>query len=132
MPDLSGFLIFDVQVSTEDVTTFEAMATVPEARWPALQAELVGVLAWCHAWGRAHGATQPVALDEGGEWDHALLVTRELSETLTARFDPQPSGSAQALVLATVGDELIRWTATLTVSGRAAFAADFEAQYLAD
>ena len=132
MSDLPGFLIFDSHASTEEVTTFEAMATVTEARWPALQAELASVLAWCHAWGGAHGAAQPGALDEGGEWDHELLVTRELSETLTARFEPQHAEPAQALALAPAGDVITRWIATLTVSGRDAFAADFQAQFLRD
>ena len=38
---MSAYLVFDAHESTEGVSSFEAMASVNEARWPALQAELV-------------------------------------------------------------------------------------------
>jgi len=119
------YLIFDAHESTEGVSTFEAMASVNEARWPALQAELVQVLAWCHAWGRAHGAPAPMALDDGGEWDHELSVLREQSEAMDVVFEPRRS----ALVLAPGAGPLTRFNATLVLSGREPFAADFTAQF---
>lgn len=123
-----AYLVFDAHESTEGVSSFEAMANVNEARWPALQAELVQVLAWCHEWGRAHDAPDPMALDEGGEWDHSLRVSRELSETLGAAFDSRRS----SLRLAQNGDVLVRYDVTLTLSGREAFAADFSAEFLSN
>lgn len=123
-----AYLVFDAHESTEGVSSFEAMASVNEARWPALQAELAQVLAWCHEWGRAHDAPDPMALDEGGEWDHSLRVSREVSETLEAAFDPHLS----TLRLAQNGGVLVRYDVTLTLSGREAFAADFGADFLSD
>lgn len=121
------YLMFDAHESTEGVSTFEAMASVGEARWPALQAEVAQVLAWCHAWGQAHGAPAPMALDDGGEWDHELVVLRELSEAMDVAFDARHS----ALALTPGGDAQVRFNATLVLSGREAFAADFSAQFLA-
>ena len=120
------YLIFDVHESTEGVSTFEAMASAGEARWPSLQAELAQVLAWCHAWGQAHGAPEPMALDHGGEWDHELVVLREQSEAMDVAFDARHS----ALALTPGGEAHVRFIATLVLSGREAFAADFTAQFL--
>ncbi len=120
------YLIFDTHESTEGVSAFEAMASVSEARWPALQAELVQVLAWCHRWGAAHGASESMALDDGGEWDHELSVVREQSEAMDVVFEPRRS----TLALAPGGGPLTRFNATLVVSGREAFAVDFTAQFL--
>ena len=122
------YLIFETDESTEDVHSFEAMASVHAARWPDLRAELAQVLAWCHAWGRAHGAPEPLALDEGGEWDHALLVVRESSEVVEVRFDPRHS----ELSLMAGEAALTRFTATLVLSGREAFAAAFRERFLVD
>lgn len=123
-----AYLIFETHESTEGVHSFEAMASVNEARWPALQAELEQVLTWCHHWGLSHGAPAPLALDEGGEWDLALSVVRECAEALDARFD---AGRA-ALDLVAGGQALIRLSATLVLTGREPFAADFSAQFLSD
>ncbi len=123
-----AYLVFDAHESTEGVSSFEAMASVNESRWPALQAELAQVLAWCHDWGRAHDAPDPRALDDGGEWDHSLRVSREVSEALDAAFDPGRS----ALRLAQNGDVLVRYEVTLALSGREAFAVDFSAAFLSD
>lgn len=120
------YLIFDAHESTEGVSTFEAMASANEARWPALQAELAQVLAWCHRWGAAHGAPAPMALDDGGEWDHELSVMREQSEAMDVVFEPRRS----AVVLTPGAGPLTRFSATLVLSGREAFAADFTAQFL--
>lgn len=123
-----SYLIFDTHESTEGVCTFEAMASVDDAHWPALQAELAQVLAWCHAWGRSRGVPNASSLDDGGEWDHELSVLRERSETMAVHFDPH----AAALSLEAGGDAHTRWTATLVLSGREGFAADFSGQFLAD
>jgi hypothetical protein len=123
---LLTYLIFDAHESTEGVSTFEAMASVNEARWPALQVELAQVLAWCHRWGAAQGAPAPMALDDGGEWDHELSVVREQSEVMDVVFDPHRA----ALLLGPGGGPLTRFSATLVLSGREAFAADFAAQFL--
>ena len=120
------YLIFEAQTSTEEVSTFEAMASVPEARWPDVHAELAQVLVWCHRWGGAHGAPEPAALDEGGEWDHEISVLRESSQAMDARF-ALPSA---ALMLTPSGPDLTRYTVTLTLSGREAFAAAFAAQFI--
>lgn len=122
------YLVFDGHESTEGVGSFEAMASVNESRWPALQAELREVLGWCHAWGRAHGAPEPLALDEGGEWDIELQVTREWSEPMTTHFMPDRA----ELRLSPSGASHTRWVATLVLSGHEAFATDFSARFLGD
>ena len=122
------YLVFDAQASTEGVSSFEAMASVNEARWPALQAELVRVLAWCHDWGCSHGAPEPMALDDGGEWDHSLRVSRDVCEDMTVAFEPH----CAALRLAPGGEALVRYDVTLALSGREAFAADFTTEFLRD
>lgn len=122
-----NYLIFDVHGSTEDVSSFEAMATATEARWPALRAEIESVLAWCHRWGQAHQAPEPRALDDGGEWDFALTVLREQSDEMAVAFDAHRA----VLTLEPGGEALTRYSATLVLSGREAFAADFGARYLA-
>ena len=123
-----NYLIFDVHGSTEDVSSFEAMATASEARWPALQAEIETVLAWCHQWGEAHRAPVPRALDDGGGWDFELSVLREQSDAMAVGFDPHRG----VLTLEPGGAALTRFSVTLVLSGREAFAADFSARYLPD
>lgn len=115
------FLVFERQEATDGVVVFEAMAAVPEARWPALQAELAQVLAWCHAWGKHHGAPHPQPLDDGGEWDAELRVSSERIEALVVAFDPR----LQTLACTPEGDGFTRYSATLSVSGHGPFAADF-------
>lgn len=122
------YLVFDRHDSTEGVGSFEAMASVDESRWPALQDEIRAVLGWCHAWGRAHGAPEPLPLDEGGEWDMALQVTREWSEPMATHFTPDRT----ELRLIASGATHARWVATLVLSGHEAFAADFSARFLSD
>ena len=122
------YLEFDSHESAEGVRSFEAMASVNEARWPALQAELTQVLAWCHAWGRAHGTPEPLALDDGGEWDVDLQVTREWSEPMATHYEPQRAD----LRLQPSGGTHSRWVATLVVSGHEAFATDFSVQFLGE
>lgn len=122
------YLIFETAESTEGVHSFEAMASVSEARWPDVQTELAQVLAWCHTWGHSHGAPDPMALEEGGEWDQALSVQRESSEAVEVHFDARRS----ELSWRAGGGALTRFTATLVLSGREAFAADFSARFLAD
>lgn len=123
-----SYLMFEAHESTEGVHSFEAMASVPEARWPALQAELAEVLGWCHAWGGARGAPAPVALEEGGEWDFDLQVTREWSEPLDVQF--QPDGAEWQV--RTLGGAHARCVATLVLSGHEAFAADFSERFLSE
>ena len=65
-----GYLLFDASEGDDGTGLFEAMANVPLARAPAVQAEVDAVLAWAaRHFGAARG---PV--EEGGEWDAHLEV----------------------------------------------------------
>jgi hypothetical protein len=107
------YLDFDYHEDVQGQGTFEAMATVPAARLPALQAEIAQVLDWAHATFPGQGA----AAEEGGEWDYQLDAQQEWSvpETLdydavARRFSSRPG---------TAGP--VRHALTLTISGTAGF-----------
>lgn len=64
------FLIFDLLDADDLSHTWQAMASVPPARVPALMEEVSGVATWLQS--RTGGP--PLTLDEGGDWDMWLDV----------------------------------------------------------
>ena len=68
-----AYLLFDYSEGEDDSGLFDAMADVPLARAPEVQAEVDAVLAWAERhFGHARGA-----LEDGGEWDADLQVHTE-------------------------------------------------------
>ena len=112
------YLDFDASEDTGGHGSFEAMASVPAARLPALQAEVAAVLAWAHD---AFGVP-----DAEGEWDYALHGTQEVRTPLALRYDAgrrtvaaAPEGAAGAPIT----------TLTLTLTGTPAFCDAFRAAF---
>ena len=107
------YLDFDYSEDAHGHGSFEAMASVPAARLPALQAEIAQVLDW--AYSTFPGQRAP--LEEGGEWDCLLEGQQEwcVPETLAydevaRRFSSRPGQAGP-----------IRHTVTLALSGSAQF-----------
>ena len=78
------FLDFDTSEDEHGCASLEAMASVPPAQVPAVQAEIQQVLDWAHA--AFPGLQAP--LDEGGEWDfqvqqQAEMVAGQTRQTFT-------------------------------------------------
>ena len=107
-----NYLEFDVTEDGEGHGSFDALASVPLARWPALQAEVVTVLRWAH---EAFGT--PGALDDGAQWDCELQGALEVATPLAVRYD----AAAGQLSAQPAGAEAARRTLSLTLSGSAAF-----------
>ena len=77
------YLDFDYSEDAHGHGSFEAMASVPAARLPALQAEIAQVLDWAFA--TFPGQRGP--LEEGGEWDYLLEGQQEWSLPETLAYD---------------------------------------------
>lgn len=112
-------LDFDPSEDTDGHGTFDAMATVGAALWPALQAEVARVLGWA----QAHFPDGPAPLDEGGDWDCLLQGVEAREQPLAVVFDP----ARAALQITPEGPAQLRHTLTLTLTGTPAFCAAFEA-----
>lgn len=103
-----NYLIFDVS-EDGDSTTWDAMASVPIDRLPALVAEAQAVLRWAQA---QFGPAAP--LDEGGAWDFDLhahddsggqpVPVRWQPDTATLHLDAPVQGRA-TLALAISGGQ---------------------------
>lgn len=119
-----AFLDFDASEGGDGSGTFDAMATVAAAHWPALQAELAQVLAWCQR--QFPGGRGP--LDEGGTWDLDLQAREERSRALPLDWDG--AGGRLAPAPAT-GPETLRYTVSLSIVGTPAFSEAFRARFLA-
>ena len=109
------YLDFDYSEDAHGHGSFEAMASVPTARLPALQAEMERVLDWAFA----TFPDQRGPLEEGGEWDYLLEGQQEWSvpdvmvyDEATRRFSSR-SGTPGPT----------RYTVTLALSGSAQFCA---------
>lgn len=115
-----SYLEFDFSEDEEGHGSFDAMASVAPGQLPALQAEIVAVLAW------AHGAFgPPTPLEEGGEWDHALQGVRELPLTLRPSYDAQ----ARRLLLEEGESGQARTTLSFTLTGTPGFCAAFRSTF---
>ena len=63
------YLDFDYSEDDEGTGCWDAMASVPATRVPALAAEVEQLLAWAHR--RFKGRRGPI--EEGGDWDLSLI-----------------------------------------------------------
>lgn len=115
------FLDFDVSEDAEGHGCFDAMANVSEGQWPALLAEVQGLLDWAEA--QFPDACGP--LEDGALWDYALQGQQEIQTPLHLERDAR--GQLQALP---DGPGLLRRTLTLTLSGAPAFAEAFREAFL--
>ncbi len=109
------YLDFDYTEDEDGHGSFDAMAGVAPAQWPALLAEVQQVLAWAHReFPGARGA-----LEDGGQWDCELQGVCEVPTPLDLRFD---EGTGQVKESqGTPGQP--RLTLSLTLSGTPAFCA---------
>ncbi len=77
------YLDFEFSDDDEGHGSFDALASVAPAQWPAALAEARRVLAWAHD---AFPGTRGPA-EDGGEWDYALEGLREVPTPLALDFD---------------------------------------------
>ena len=120
--NMLNYLDFETSDDGEGVTTFDAMAYASADRWPALQAEVEQVLAWC-----THTFGTPGPLDHGKAWDLDVQLQSDAGHALTVRWDAA-TGKLEALDAAHCNAVQL----SLTVSGDDAVAQDFEARFLSD
>lgn len=106
------YLDFDYSEDAEGTGTWDAMASVPPQRLPALHAEIERLLAWAH---RAF-AGQRGPREEGGEWDYDLQAQANGGAPLRIAYD---AGRERLEAEASPGNG--RTTVTLSLSGSAAF-----------
>jgi len=83
------YLVFELSLAAEGVSTLEAMASTPAAQHAAVMAETQHVLDWAwHHFAHGHGPA-----DEGHDWDHDLQVSAEAGGwqvvTLTLTASPR-------------------------------------------
>jgi len=108
-----AYLDFDFSGDAEGHGSFDAMAAVAPAQWPALQAEVLRVLAWAEeAFPRARGP-----LEEGGTWDFELQAVEEVATTL--HLVPDEAGRVLKVARGATGAP--RTTLSLTLSGTPQF-----------
>jgi len=115
------FLQFEASEADDGSAGFDAMASVAAAHWPALQAELAAVLAWCGA----QFPSGPGPLDEGADWDLALQAHEERSRAVDLRWD----AGRGALAATPLPGETLRHALSLTLSGTPAFAEAFRQRF---
>lgn len=116
------WLDFDCSEDTDEVATFDAMATVWPEQQPLVLAEVAAILNWA----RQHfGPERP--MDEGGEWDVDLQAWCETqpARSLVVNID------APGLLVSddSTADERVRRTITISLSGSASFAAALRHQF---
>jgi len=109
------YLEFDYSEDAEGTGTWDAIASVGDAHLPALQAEIVAVLAWAEA----EFPGQRAPLDDGGTWDYDLQSEPENAALQPLHYD----AAAQRLVPAIPTVPGARHSLTLSLSGHASFGA---------
>ena len=109
------YLDFDYSEDAHGHGSFEAMASVPATRLPALQAEITLVLDWAYA----TFPDQRGPLEEGGEWDYLLEGQQEWSAPDSMTYDEE----ARCFSSQPGPPGLPRHTLTLALSGTAQFCA---------
>ncbi len=115
------YLDFDTSDGSDDTVVFDALATVPEARRPALWAEVQTVLAWAHA----TFPDQRAPIEDGGEWDYALQATQEHSTPIALTYD-----EATTQFTATPGTPSPpKHTIALSITATPTFAAAFQESF---
>lgn len=117
------WLDFDFSGDEEGHGSFDAMAAASPAQLPALQAEVLRVLAWAES---VFGA--PAPLEEGGAWDYELQGVQEVATPLDVRVDL--SSSKVALQPGKAGAP--RVTLSLTLTGSEDFCDAFRAEFGVD
>lgn len=107
------YLDFEFSDDGEGHGSFDALASVAPAQWPALLAEAARVLAWAHeAFPGGRGAPE-----DGGEWDYELQGLREVPTPIELDFDEGAGGLRERE--GPPGQP--RLTLGLTITGSAAF-----------
>ena len=104
------YLDFDYSEDAEGTGTWDAMASVPPQRLPALHAEIARPLAWAER--TFAGRRGP--REEGGDWDYDLQAQHEDGAPLRIAYDAA-HGRLEA------EPARGRTTVTLSLSGSAAF-----------
>ena len=107
------WLDFDFSDDAQGHGSFDAMASVGQAQWPALQAELARVLDWAHR--EFAGARAP--LDAGGDWDFELQGVQEVPTPLEVDYDE----GAGRVTLQPGTPGAARITLSVTLTGTPAF-----------
>lgn len=120
--DALDWLDFDYSEDADGHGSFDAMASAAATQFTALQAEVVGVLAWADA-----GFGPPRPLEEGGEWDFELQGVREAPTPLAV--DWSPGDPALHLRPGAPGAERI--TLSFTLTGTPVFCAAFRQAFAA-
>ena len=115
------YLDFDYSEDAHGHGSFEAMASVPATRLPALQAEITLVLDWAYA----TFPDQRGPLEEGGEWDYLLEGQQEWSAPEQLTYDETRRGFSSRL--GPPGPP--RHVLTLVLSGSAQFCAAFRQKF---
>ncbi|MDH5206719.1 MAG: hypothetical protein OEY75_08465 [Hylemonella sp.] len=118
------YLVFDYSEDEHGHGCFEAMASVPAKRLPALHAEITELLGW--AFDAFAGLRAP--LEEGGEWDYLLEGRQEWSVAETLSYD---EGTGRIMCQPGAAGEPLH-TLTLAVSGSAQFCAALSARFELD
>lgn len=111
------YLDFDYSEDEHGHGTFEAMASVPAARLPALHAEMAQVLDWAFA----TFPDQRAPLEEGGEWDYLLQGQQEWTVPETLVYDDVTRCLSSQLGMAGVPLH----TVAISISGSAQFCEAF-------
>jgi hypothetical protein len=115
------YLDFDYSEDAEGHGSFDAMASVLPAQLPALQAEVLRVLAWAHE----EFAGERGALDDGGDWDFELQGVQEVSTTLDVGYD----AAARRLAMEPGSTGAPRITLSFTLSGTPQFCDAFRSAF---
>lgn len=115
------YLDFDYSEDAHGHGSFEAMASVPAARLPALQAEIALVLDWAFA----TFSDQRAPLEEGGEWDYLLQAQQEWSAPEQLAYDETRRSFSSRLGLPGPPRHML----TLVLSGRAQFCDAFRQKF---
>ncbi|MDP3702338.1 MAG: hypothetical protein Q8R72_15685 [Hylemonella sp.] len=111
------YLDFDYSEDAHGHGSFEAMASVPESRLPALHAEIAQVLDWAFA--AFPGQRAP--MEEGGEWDYLLHGQQEWTAPESLIYDEVARRFSRQL--GTTGAP--RHMLTISISGSAQFCEAF-------
>lgn len=119
-----AWLDFDFSEDADGHGSFDAMAAVAPAQWPALQAEVLRVLAWAEdTFPQARGP-----LEEGGTWDFELQAVEEVATTLHVEVDVP----ARALQVQRGATGAPRTTLSITLTGTPEFCAGLRQAFALD
>lgn len=116
-----NYLEFDYSEDDEGTGTWDAIASVTDARLLALQAEIVQMLAWA-----THDFPGPRGpIEEGGAWDYDLHSEPDGAPLQTLHYD----AAARQLRPEVAHRAGRRHTFTLSLSGNRAFAEALQAAF---